>query len=356
MNAARYEDLLAVIESLCPTNDAAERDVRWATQAGVVGVARAHDGKIEIFLRGGPLIAVSGTIREVLEHQTWFRRAGLPAVEASRLLLPAAGHFDQIAAFLCTELLRNGADSDLAAAFRRTESIIELAIRRLRLSDQVLIGLAGELLLLDAICQRANSNQVGTVVSGWDGWKESGRDFALGGIGVEVKATTRPTSTHKVQGVHQVERFDGEDGGDREDMMFLVSIGLIWENREEAFSVPSLVDSILRRLDDVGTRDAVETFLTHVREYGAASDVGYDHKTMSTDLRFTRTFVPRFVRGYDMTDTQIEVLRSRDIVPHRHVASASVTFRIELPDRVSGDLNPIWGLHEVAAAILDAVP
>lgn len=356
MNAARYEDLLTVIESLSPTTGAAERDVRWATQAGVVGVARAHDGKIEIFLRGEPLIAASGTIREVLEHQTWFRRAGLPTVAASRLLLPAAGHYDQIAAFVCTELLRNGADSDLVAAFRRTEPIIELAIRRLRISDQVLVGLAGELLLLDAICQAADSNQVHTVVSGWDGWKESGRDFALGRIGVEVKATTRPTSAHQVQGVHQIERFDGEDGSDIEDVLFLVSIGLIWEDRAEGFSVPSLVHSILRRIEDIGTRDAVEIFLAHVREYGATSDVGYDHATMSTDLRFTRTFVPRFVRGYDMTDTQIEVLRSRDIVPHQHVASDSVTFRIELPDRVSGDLNPIWGLHEVAAAILDAIP
>lgn len=356
MNTARYEDLLAMIEELSPADDATERDVRWATQAGVVGLARAQDGKIEIFMRGEPLIAVSGTIREVLEHQVWFRRAGLPAVEASRLLLPAAGHYDQIAAFVCTELLRNGADADLAAAFRRAEPIIELAIRRLRLSDQVLVGLAGELLLLDALCQGSDSSQVGTVVSGWEGWRESGRDFSLGTVGVEVKATTRPTSAHQVQGVHQVELFDGEDGGDMEDMLYLVSIGLIWENREGSFSVPSLVDSIVRRLDDVGTRDAVETFLAHVREYGASSDVGYDHKTMSTDLRFTRAFVPRFVRAYDMTDTQIEVLRSRDIVPHQHVASDSVTFGIELPDRVSGDLNPIWGLHEVAVAILDRVP
>lgn len=356
MKAARYEDTLALIESVSPAEDAAERDVRWVSDASVVGVARAHDGKIEIFLRGEPLTAASGTIREVLEHQTWFRRAGLPAVEASRLLLPAAGHFDQVAAFVCTELLRNGADRDLATAFRRAEPIIELAIRRLRLTDQVLVGLAGELLLLDAICQSADNSKVVTIVGGWDGWRESRRDFALGNIGVEVKTTTRANSAHHVQGVHQVELFDGEDGSDREDMLFLVSIGLIWEDQEEAFSIPSLVDSIVRRLKDAGTPDAVETFLAHVREYGAASDAGYDHKTMSTDRRFTRTFLPRFVRGYDMTDMQIEVLRSRDIVPHQHVVSDSVNFRIELPDRVSGDVNPIWGLHSVAGAILGAVP
>lgn len=355
MNTAHYEDLLAVIEGL-PPSDATERDVSWATQAGIVGVARAYDGKIEIFMRGDPIVAVSGTIRELLEHQVWFRRAGLPPVEASRLLLPAAGHFAQVAAFVCTELLRNGADVDLARAFRLTEPIIELAIRRLRLSDQVLVGLAGELLVLDALCHRAPGSRVGGVVSSWDGWKESGRDFALGGVGVEVKATTRTTSAHQIQGVHQVELFDGEDGSQSEATLFLISVGLIWESREGAFSVPGLVDSIVRRLHDVEARDAIDTFLAHVREYGANADVGYDHKTMSTDLRFTRTFVPRFVRGYDMTDPQIEVLRSRDISPHQHVVTDSVSFRIELPDRVSGDLNPIWGLHEVATAILGVVP
>ncbi len=352
MKGETYESVLEIFERLKPSIGDGTRDVQWITDHKVIGLARAHDGKIEVFLRGERLAPTSNLIKEVLEHQIWFRQDNQPELEANRILLPAIGHFDQVAAFIATELLRNGADSDLVSAFRTTEPIIELAIKRLRISDQALLGLAGELLLLDAMCNRADDSQVAQVVDSWRGWRESFRDFTWGSTGVEVKTTTRPSSSHHVQGVHQLEPAVAETGVAAETRLYLVSIGLEWTSQELAFSVPLLVDSILVRLQRLNRPDAVETFLVHVREYGSGAQVGYDHRSMSRDLRFSRPFIVRFVRGYDMSDTGIEVLHSSDLAGHHHVVAESVTFRVELPERVSGSLNPIDGLYQTVTTIL----
>lgn len=354
MSAVSYERLLATVEALTAAPSVRERDVRWATDSAVVGVARAVDGKIEIFLSGDPLVAASNSIREVLEHQIWHRHHDLPTLEANRLLLPLAGHFDQMAALICTELLRNGADTDLARAFRLTEPLIELAMTRMRLSDQALLGLAGELLFLNSMCQQGGPGRIGDLVNAWDGWKESRRDFALGSVGIEVKTTTRASSIHQIQGVHQLERHDGGIDQAAETALLLVSIGLIWDEQDSGFTIPGLVDSVLEQLRGAGREDLVDVFLAHVREYGTSSEIGYNHGTMSGDVRFNRKFIPRFVRGYDMTDPTIQVLRSDDLAPYSQVVADSVMFRIRLPDRVSGDVNPVWGLHETASAVLDA--
>ncbi|MCP5934038.1 hypothetical protein NL369_28385, partial [Klebsiella pneumoniae] len=89
---------------------------------------------IEIFLAGPPIEPRSKIVRENLEHQLWWREGKEDALSASRLLLPAAGHFDQVAAFLCTELLRNGASENPGRAFWKAEPVIELAIQRLRIA------------------------------------------------------------------------------------------------------------------------------------------------------------------------------------------------------------------------------
>jgi hypothetical protein len=349
-----YEEILGLISALVPAPTVHERDVTWITDSGVVGVARAHDTKVEIFLRGDRLEPVSLVIRELLEHQTWFRSAGLPPIEANRLMLPAAGHFDQVAAFICTELLRNDADLDLVAAFRQTEPIIELAIRRLRISDEAILGLAGELVLMEALCKRAGDDVVGALVDNWHGWQKSLRDFVVGSLGIEVKTTTRQRSLHHVQGVHQVEPSVGKASGPGESSLLLVSIGLAWE--EGPFTIPVLVDSILERLRQAGRGSSVDSLLAHLREYGAESGIGYEHMSMAREPQFARSFVLQFVRGYDMSDPGIEVLRSADIEARSHVMIGTVVFEIDLPDRVAGDLNPITGVNEVARLILAAAP
>lgn len=354
-----YEQLLDKIGRLTRPDMSTRRDIHWVTDAHVVGISKTHQNRIEIFLAGPELKPATQTLKESIEFETWWHSGvtGAP-FEANRLLLPAASHFDQVAAFLCTELLRSGADDDLVQSFNKVEPVVELAIERLRLSDAAFLGLAGELLLVSALCQHADDTDAAGVVEAWAGWQQSLRDFTWGTVGVEVKTTTKSSSTHRVQGTHQVELSPSRTEGPEENGLYLVSIGLqATDPHDNSFTVPSLTDKIISRLEAVSRQDAVATFVTHVREYGSGSGFGYDHYTMSNDAAFTRSFAVTFVRAYDLTDNSVAVLRKADVVAHQHVDATSLTYNIDLPERVSGDLNPVVGLNQAAWAILgDARP
>jgi hypothetical protein len=348
-----YESVLDLISSVPSADSAGARDIKWVTGAHVVGVSRDHDGQVELFLRGAELKSSSKVVGDAMEFRAW-HRDDAPPFDANRILLPALGHFDQVAAFICTELLRNGADLAISQAFAKTEPIIELAIERLRMSYEAVLGLAGEMLLLDALCRQAADEQVAQVVESWNGWKKSSRDFAWGATGVEVKTTTRGTSSHLVQGVHQVEPSDGSDVGTPEDRLYLVSIGLQPADRGgNTFTIPQLVERIVNRMQAAGSGAAVGKFLSRVSEYGASSGEGYDHNTMSEDPSYGRPFLTSFFRAYDMSDSAVEVLRRDDIAVHHHVELNSVSFRVELPV-VASPGQPVVGANQVAKVILGA--
>ncbi|MFC4224244.1 PD-(D/E)XK motif protein [Lysinibacter cavernae] len=349
---ASYESVLHLIESIPSAPFSDTRDVTWTTDAHVVGLARDHEGHIEVFLAGSKLTAISLIVSESIEFHTW-HRVGAEPFDANRLLFPAVEHFDQVAAFICTELLRAGADSSLAHAFARTEPLIELAIERLRLSRQAIVGLAGELLLLDALCRRGEDNQVVSIIRSWDGWKQSSRDFSLGNTGVEVKTTTRNASSHLVEGTHQIEPNDGLSGGLTEGRLLFVSIGLEPAEQEgNVFTIPQLVDRIICRVEETSHGQAtVEKFLNYLIEYGNSEGGGYEHKALAPDPKYATPFLTKFFRAYDMSDAGIEVLRRDDIVAHRHVDANSVRFRVELPTTVSPS-NPVAGANQVADYVL----
>lgn len=347
-----YESVLDLITSVPNSASVETRDIKWVTGAHVVGVSRDHLGQIEVFLRGAELKPLSKVVGDAIEFRAWHRDHA-PPFEANRLLLPSMGYFDQVAAFICTELLRGGADASLRQAFAQTEPIIELAIERLRLSNQAILGLTGELLLLDALCRHAADEQVATILGSWDGWKRSSRDFSWGSTGVEVKTTTRSGSSHLVEGIHQVERSDGSDGGAPEDRLFLVSIGLQpAEPGGNTFTIPQLVDRIIARMDGAGVAGSVvDKFLVHVSEYGASSGGGYEHGTQVPDPSYTTPFLTSFFRGYDMSDSAVEVLRRDDVAVRHHVDVSSVRFRVELPI-IASPGNPVVGANQVAQVIL----
>lgn len=319
--------------------------MNWLTDKNVVGVARDPEGRVEIFLRGSRLQPSGSVVRDVLEFRI-VHRDNHSTFEASRLLMPAFGHFDQVSAFICTELLRNGADTSLAHAFSLTEPLIELATERLRLSMQAIVGLTGELLLIDALC-RANGARVPDVVEGWNGWRRSSRDLEIGSTGIEVKTTTGPASSHLVEGVHQVET-DTSSGA--EDRLALVSIGLQPSpDGGNATTIPQLVDRILAHMEAAGLSEhAMQEFLNRLAEYGEGP--GYDHLTQASDPAYSTGFLVSFFRGYDMTDDLIQVLRRHDVAERVHVDIGSVKYRIDLPTVLSAN-NPIAGANQVAAWI-----
>lgn len=351
-----YERLLTLISGLKRSDSADDRDVLWCEGGHVVGVARSPQGCIEIFLSGPELAPGSRLIRENLIHQEWIRRGTTDKILANRLLLPPAGHFDQVAAFVCTELLREGIIEDFEAAFHRAEPVIEIAIEQLRMADNTILGLVGELVFLEALLRVCQPHEMSEVLDSWVGYQPSARDFQVGPIGVEVKTTTRTSSIHEVQGVHQVEPGHGFDGV-AETNLFLLSLGMQWLDTGavgQTTSLPQVVDAILALLDRAVVDDEKgEDFARKVREYGSSSSLGYDHATMSTNPAFTRPLRTTFSRCYDMLDSGIQVLRSDDLVGKMHVDLDSVTFRVQLPLQIRGDMNPTNGLTVSARRVLE---
>lgn len=346
-----YEEVLDQINATQAGVTGDDRTITWLTEARVVGLARNNRGHLELFLAGDQLKPRTGTVKSAMHHHCW-HRDNQPPLSANRILLPALGHFDQVGAFIAAELLREKADANLERAFAVTEPLIEIAIKRLEISENAILGLVGELLILDALCRRANDVYVGPLVQAWDGWRRSARDLTWQGTGVEVKTTTRSTSGHAIHGVHQIEPAPATDDAPGEARLLLVSIGLQQTDPNvPASSIPSLVESIVERLTASGASGLVDEFLKRVAMYGSESGIGYEHATMANEAPFTTPFSVTFVRGYDMADPAVEVLRHDDVVAHQHVDAQSLSFRVELPATISLN-NPIAGARRVVEAIL----
>jgi hypothetical protein len=353
-----YEQQLAIVQGLQPSSSEDDRHIEWCVSDGVIGLARTPKGLIEIFLEGPQLEARYRRVREALEYQRWFR-AGGDELLANRILLPSAGHFEQVAAFLATELLRNNGTTDLTGAFARTEPLIELAIEDLMIADETYLGLCGEMLMLHALLQAAPAERVSEVVDSWKGHRETARDFQLGWVGIEVKTTTHSTSSHLFRGVHELELGHGVDSAE-ETSFLLASLGLEWAGPEDPVNTTSLaelVDGMIERITEAlgaSAAAAIDDFVAHIAAYGSPTALGYDHPTMAGRARFRRPFRLRFARTYDMTDESIRLLTTDDMRARPFIDAESLHMRVNLPDQVSGDINPIVGLANTAGQILKA--
>jgi hypothetical protein len=349
-----YEDLLKLAHRLRPANSNDDRSIEWCDGAGPVGLSRDPKGRIEIFLEGPELPARYPRVRAALEHQVWYRSEGEELL-ASRILLPAAGHYEQVAAFLCTELLRAGAQSDLAGAFATTEALIEMAITDLVLADRAIAGLCGELLLLRSLLEFAPDAFASALLDSWKGYRDTARDFQIGRVGVEVKTTTGSASSHRFSGVHQLEIGHGVDG-EEESEFFVVSIGIEWTTGGEgSTTLPDVVEGLLTRIDQaLGTSAQAyrEQLIAQIASYGSPTTIGYDHRSMASVSRFRRPFKLQFTRCYDMLDDAIRLLTTDDLRNRPFIDADSVHLRINLPSRVRGDLNPVTGLASTAESLI----
>ena len=226
-------------------------------------------------------------------------------------------------------------------AFMRTEQAIALALNRAALGNEVLVGLAGELLLLDGLLRSVDAAHRGEVLRGWAGSAPSSRDFRVGTSGIEVKTTSGATSTHHVQGLHQVE-IGYADGGEAETELFLLSLGVRWTAPADGgTTIPYLVERIANLL----TADDRDTFHRLLSQYGGDVGSAYRHDRDRLLQTYARPFTTRFERLYDMTDQRIRLPKHGDLSTFTDLAVESLSFRIELLPMVNGDVNPTndWG-------------
>ena len=337
-----YEGALERISNLDSAPSENERLVDWIDDQGHVGVARTTSGRVELFFVGPELEVTYRSIEDQLVFKEYYRKNGGPFT-ASRLELPLAGHFDQVAAFICAELIRNGSSADIAAAFSASEPVIDLALEALNASDSWLRGLVAELALLNAMVQQVKPAAVPLVLDCWSGYQPSLRDFSLQDVGVEVKATGRSASTHAINGLHQVERQDEE-----KDLYITSFVGLSWrpEGGSTALTARGLIERLVERIAETGHAETLaERLRFQVSEYLPRTSRGPDP--------LDRPFNWTTVRTYDMSDPAIQIVGSDDVAKRPNTVLASVRFDIELPDQVTGDLNPTVGLNKSAALILE---
>lgn len=348
---AVYERLRTEIAAAGASKAAKSRDLHWATQGRSLGFARASDGRLELFLVGQRLWSARPSLSRRLEYDEWTLEDD-STLPATRLLLPNEPYFDQVAAWVCAELVLRDVDSDVSRAFHACEDLIELALEKGIADSESVLGLCGELLFLEGLTRAAPHLTTTIALGAWKGHEPSTRDFQFGELGIEVKTTTGQVSEHHIQGTHQVEVDIAADGEVETDLR-LLSMGVTWLPADSVgFSLGSLVDAIRSRLDVDQRREFDGRVAAYLGGIGSMFEAGPDSDHTPIELR--RPFGLSFARLYDLIDERIRLIRSSDLTDLM-VVPESVSFSVRLPDSVNGTLNPVSGLPAIVSTVLQRI-
>ncbi|WP_343501944.1 MULTISPECIES: PD-(D/E)XK motif protein [Roseobacteraceae] len=339
MSGLHFEELRFDLERLSVPEGYA-RSMRWLTEPLAVG--RTATGDYEIFLRGNEIRAASSLVRRHLQHSEWRPEDSEEKFAANRIVLPSAPHFSSIAALIAIELIRAGISNpeNIQSAFTDVEPIIEMAIRRGALPENVVIGLIGELTVLRQIILSRRGSAAGLMraLECWRGWQDTAsRDFRLGCNSIEVKTTRMASSIHQFSGLHQLESELLQNGV--LENLHLISIGLT-ETNLSGETLPMIVDNILYLLQNSAVEvEVADEFLRRLSRYGSQSGSGYVHSAMRDwsvyKTNYVHTFAPRL---YRIDDPEMRLL-SRAMLSNTFVQTSGLSFTMHFPDRVSA-FNP----------------
>lgn len=354
-----FEQLLRLTEELPLPKIENEREVRWCDPSHIIGFSRQIGGSIELFLCGEELRASSLLVKRHLRFDQWTGISG-EVFKANRLIFPAEEHYTAATAFLAEELLRKDAISSLQNGFSETEPLIEMMLRRTTLSEDELLGLIGELRFLDVLLSVASdSTQRALAVDAWRGHEQTSRDFVFGNAAVEVKTTRSDRSVHHISSPMQVDPRRSESNEPLEQLN-LLSLGFKPLPKTDihviGITLPDQVEAILKRLggnsESAPCTELQKLFLAKVSSYGGVPGHGYIHDEMRTWSAYQSSWQHGFLRIYDMNDDAVQVLRRSDIQRRCHVVFDSVKFTVDLPERISGELNPQNDLFMLAKKLV----
>lgn len=347
MSDLHFEALRTELEALRAPNGQA-RNLRWL--APLLAVGRTTAGDFEVFIRGPELRASSSLVRRHLQCGNWRPMEGGEPFPASRIVLPSAPHFAAIAALIAIELMRAGIAGARGPqeAFTDVEPIVEMAIRRGALPENVIIGLIGELTVLrQLILARSNTPaSMMRCLDLWQGWQEGGRDFRLSNHSIEVKATQATASIHEFSGLHQLEPKLLPSG--QLEQLHLMSVGLS-ASTTLGESLPTVVQSIINLLTTAtGGQELGDEFVRRIALYGSQSGGGYSHPSMADwsvyGTRYAHSFQPRL---YRLDDPAMKLL-TRDVLAQTFVQADGLAFTMHVPDQVSA-FNPAQSWEVVLA-------
>lgn len=339
MNNMTFENIRSQLQALSVPSGQA-RNTIWLSKR--IALARESMGNHEILLVGSPLSVTSSAVRRHIRYGSWESRDGLEQFAATLLALPSEPHFGSLAALIGTELLEHPLEeqADLQAAFAAVEPLIELAIIRSSLPENVILGLIGELTVLRQAlaANRGEPSRRASILDCWQGWRDDIRDFKFGNASIEVKSTSKGSSIHDFSGLHQIEPVLMPDG--TREQLFVLSLGLT-KSDQVGESLPMIIDQVLDMLADPRGPEPLKTaFLEQIECYGTRSLAGYRHFEMrdwpAYSQLYTHGFPPRL---YDMSDANMRVLHRED-VERTFVDAATMSFTLHFPDRIS-DANPL---------------
>ncbi|MDC1420244.1 PD-(D/E)XK motif protein [Euryarchaeota archaeon] len=218
--------------------------------------------------------------------------------------------------------------------FSTFERVLAKSLTKFNLDQNTKIGLIGELHLLKSILSiKSDIEKHKEIINGWFGYISKSRDFIYGNTCIEVKTTTKSQSIHHISNLNQVDPVD-DDGGITD--LYLASIGISKE--DEGMSIPSLVESIISLLSD----DALKSIIIdNISNFGY-HNIGYNHHRMKDWSQFQNKYDISFERYYNMSDSNIKILRHSDINGMTSVIGKTITYQIELGAEIFGsENNPI---------------
>lgn len=353
-----FDQIASILDGMAPPEEANHFRVEWLSD-DLLAVGRSSAGGHCVFMVCEPLAPSEPSVERAIRFSQW-QPCGAPPISCNLLTLPSGEEFGTAAAAIAAELLRRRAASSesLPEVFSRVEDFVALVLRRVLMPPDFVLGLVGELLVLDELLQAMGDRaRAGDPTALWRGWAQQSRDFVLGAVSLEIKTTGLQTSRHQVHGLEQVEpgRFDGGCT----EQLFLGSLGLR-RAAAGAYSVSELTTRILDKLGgDNGPNSRQTRFLERLQQYGPRDSQGYVHAEMSEQDVYTEcyttTFPPRF---YDMADDNLRLIRSADLAElFPHVRKQGIAYTIELPVVVPGSIeNPKLDFREFLRRLAGVSP
>lgn len=344
---ATFETLRKAVRAARYAEVRDQRLMHWVGDNRRLAFARDMRGRLELFISEERLDTQVGSVARRMKLESWRDEYG-SVVYANRLVFPEGQHVDALFAAVMVELLRRGIDVDAQKAFAATERLIAMAFRDGGRNVNSATGLAAELLLLNELVKsrRVSGDEI---IGVWKGHSRSSRDFVIGDVGVEVKATMQGISRHHIQGWYQVEPGVCEGDATFESRLFLLSVGIEWlPMGVEGCTVEGVLKGLRAELPRCIWEELVQLACRYCGE-----NFVFDENGVKSEEAFRRPFQVGFVRMYDLSHDRIDLLRSADVHKHAHVVGDSVSFDIVLPEFIDG-ANPISGWSAVLDALTDS--
>lgn len=353
---AIFEELRAELLKLPRPAQKGQREIHWVSH-GRMGIAKDYRGVIELYFCGDPIIPRRPTVRRHTDYGQW-ESSDHTIYNASKISFSPEERFISMAALIGTESVLAGAchsEIKLEEVFYKVESLIELAIRKISPSENTLLGMLGELILLEQLLIYATNalHLRSDILDMWKGYTPSSRDFIIGNGAIEVKTTRQNSSTHIINSLDQIEPRDIH-GNSIESPLYLLSIGLS-PVIGGPISLPDQVERIICLLASEHSKAKSPLqikFLDAISRYGAVDGWGYDHESSKHDAKFSSTYSLTFMpRLYDMQDAEVKIIRRSDL-KETFVNSDHIEYQVDLPDTINSN-NPLPKWVQAITDMLD---